>query len=304
MNGWLRQHGYALTITLRRLLKQPFSSLTNLLVIALALTLPILGAAILISVQPLAREISITPEITLFMTMETRADATEALARRIRDEFPTQTTTVRVVPRDDALAQLRRNRDWDRALAVLPDNPLPDAIVVALTPGDDLAERATTLVATWERWDHVDRVQLDSTWVQRLEALLRFARIGLGMLAASVALVVLATVFNTVRMQALTQREEIAVARLVGATEAFVRRPFLYLGALTGSVGALISIAMAALALHPLNAALAALARSYNTEFALHLPAADTLALGVAAVAVLGALSARWSVTRNTRFQA
>ena len=302
MKGWLRQHGYALNITLRRLLAHPFSSLTNLLVISLALALPILGSAILLSAQPLARQISVTPEITLFMTMDAPSASTEAVAQRIRNEYGAQTSAVRVIGKDEALNELRHHRDWEPALAVLPDNPLPDAIVVTLTPGDDLADRADALVATWSPWDNVDRVQLDSAWVQRLEALLRFGRIGLLILAASVALVVLATVFNTVRMQALFQREEIAVARLVGATETFVRRPFLYLGALTCTVASLAAIGIAALALRPLNNALASLAQSYGAEFVLRLPNTGTLMLGVLSIAVLGALSARWSVTRNTRF--
>jgi cell division transport system permease protein len=147
----------------------------------------------------------------------------------------------------------------------------------------------------------VDRVQLDSEWVRRLEAILRFVRIGLGMLAVGVALVVLATVFNTVRMQALTQREEIGVARLVGATESFVRRPFLYLGALTGIVASLVAIGLSALALTPLNAALARLASSYGAQFTLELPDRLSLLLATIIVAILAALSARWSVTRNTR---
>ncbi len=103
--------------------------------------------------------------------------------------------------------------------------------------------------ATWCSWT--------AAWVQRLEAILpRFARIGLGFLAACVAVVVLATVFNTVRMQALSQREEIGVARLVGATESFVRQPFLYLGALSGAAASLLAIGVAAIALSPLNDAL------------------------------------------------
>jgi cell division transport system permease protein len=175
-------------------------------------------------------------------------------------------------------------------------------VVATLRDGDDLALRADRLAQTWKQWDQVDTVQLDSAWVQRLEALLRFARLGLVFLAVSVAVVVLATVFNTVRMQALSQREEIAVARLVGATESFVRRPFLYLGALSGALAALIAIGVSALALTPLNDALLTLARSYGAEFSLHLPEAAWLAAAVAAAALLAALSARWSVTRNTRF--
>src|SRR5690606_10779407 len=148
----------------------------------------------------------------------------------------------------------------------------PDAVVATLTEGDNLAGRADVLAQAWRQWEHVDLVQLDSAWVQRLEAILRFARVGLMFLAACVAAVVLAAVFNTVRMQAMLQREEIAVARLVGATESFVRRPFLYLGALSGVLAALIAIAAAAVALTPLNNALLKLAQSYGATVTLQLP--------------------------------
>ena len=302
MKSWVRHHHYALKVSLRRLAAQPFSSLANLLVIALALSLPLLGAALLISVQPVARQVSVTPELTLFLKRDAASGVADQIATRIRKEHSSQVEGVRVIPKDRALAELRSNPAWEQALKVLPGNPLPDAVVVTLAQGDDLAVRANTLAQAWRKWTGIDLVQLDSAWVQRLEALLRFARIGLLLLAASVALVVLATVFNTVRMQALSQREEIAVARLVGATEGFVRRPFLYLGAITGSVATLIAIAVARIALVPLNSALASLARSYDAEFALHLPPATALGAAVIGVAVLGALSARWSVSRNTRF--
>lgn len=302
MKSLLRQHRYALAVTLRRLAAAPISSLTNLLVIALALSLPLLGASLLVSMQPVARQVSVTPELTVFLRIDAPKTAAEQVAARIRKEHAEQVAGVRIVTKDRALTELRSNPAWEQALKVLPGNPLPDAIVVSLTPGDQLAERADKLAQVWRKWPGVDLVQLDTAWVQRLEALLRFGRIGLLLLALSVALVVLATVFNTVRMQALSQREEIGVARLVGATEAFVRRPFLYLGSVTCSLAALIAIGIARAALIPLNDALASLARSYDAEFALSLPPLWMLATAVVSVAVLGALSARWSVQRNTKF--
>ena len=302
MKTLLRQHRYALAVTLKRLVSQPFSSIANLLVIALALSLPLLGASLLVSVQPVVRQLSVTPELTVFLKMDAPRGQAEEISTKIRKEHIEQTSSVRVMAKEAALKELRTNPAWEQALKVLPGNPLPDAVIVTLTPGDDLADRADKLARAWRSWPGVDLVQLDSAWVQRLEALLRFARIGLLLLALSVALVVLATVFNTVRMQALSQREEIGVARLVGATESFVRRPFLYLGSITCSLAALIAIGVARLALIPLNDALSTLARSYDADFALALPSATMLALAVIAVAALGALSARWSVQRNTRF--
>ncbi len=302
MKSLLRQHRYALAVTMRRLISQPISSLTNLLVIALALSLPLLGASLLVSIEPVARQVSVTPELTIFLKTDAASTAAEQLAKRIRSEHAHQVSGVRIIPKDRALKDLRENPAWEQALKVLPNNPLPDAVVVAFTPGEDLAARADELARVWRSWPNIDLVQLDSAWVQRLEALLRFGKVGLLLLALSVILVVLATVFNTVRMQALSQREEIGVARLVGATEGFVRRPFLYLGALTCTLAALISIGVARGALMPLNDALASLARSYDAEFALALPSIPVLCLAVLSVACLGALSARWSVERNTRF--
>lgn len=302
MTRWLRHHRYAFVVALRRLRAQPFSSLANVLVISLSLTIPILAAAILVSAQPVVREIPVSPEITLFLHTDTELEQAQRLADQLRTENAQAIAQVAVVNRDTALQSLNANPTWREALSALPENPLPHAIIVTLHESEQLAEQASTLASQWRALDQVESVQLDSDWVRRLEAILRFISAGLGLLAAGVAVVVLATIFNTVRMQALSQREEIGVARLVGATEAFVRRPFLYLGAVTGLVSSGLAIALAALALVPLNAALARLGNSYGAQLSLQMPNAVSLLLATLFVAFLGALSARWSVTRTTRF--
>lgn len=301
MNAWFRQHRYAFGVTLRRLAAQPFSSLANIVVIALALAVPLMGAAVLVSVQPIAASLTTGPEVTVFLRTSAAPTAAPALARRIQAEHGADIASVQVVTREQALAGLRANPAWSDALAVLPDNPLPDAVIVTLA-GADFAERAARLADVWRQWEGVDNVQLDSEWVQRLQALLHFANIGLLLLSLGVAVAVLATVFNTVRMQALSQREEITVARLVGATERFVRRPFLYLGALTVGVAGILAIVGSLAGLQLLNGAVRELARSYGSDFALSLPSGFWLVVFVVAGALLGAFSARWSVTRNTRF--
>lgn len=302
MRRWFRQHRYALRVALRRLATQPFSSLSNVFVISLTLAIPIITASVLTSAQPVVRHIPVSPEITLFLSTGADASATSALAHSLEQDYADRIAAVRIVPRDTALEHLKSEPAWADALSVLTENPLPDAVVVTLRESPDLARQASQLAQQWRELDVVDSVQLDSDWVRRLEAILGFLRIGLGLLAFGVALVVLATVFNTVRMQALTQREEIAVARLVGATESFVRRPFLYLGALTGAISGLAAIGLAALALQPLNSALARLASTYGTHLTVSLPDGPSLGLALIVVAILAAVSARWSVTRTTRF--
>ncbi|WP_323018570.1 cell division protein FtsX [Castellaniella sp.] len=302
MTRWLRYHRYALLVALRRLRLHPFSSLANIIVIALMLAVPILGAAVLQSSQPLAKELAVAPELTLFLTPGTSADQQQALLKRLQEQAGDRIADAQLLPRERAMAQLRADPAWAQALDALADNPLPDALIVTLKDSDAPAQQARELADAWRQWPGVEHVQLDSEWVRRLESLLSFIRVGLGLLAAAVIVVVLATVFNTVRLQALTQRDEIAVARLVGATESFVRRPFLYLGALTGLAASLLALLLAWLAMAPLNTLLGRFAQSYGIDWSLHLPAAADLLLSGLLIILLGAVAARLSVTRHTQF--
>jgi cell division transport system permease protein len=302
MKRWLHQHRYAFTVAVRRLVSQPFSSLCNILVISLSLAVPIVVAAVLDTARPVVQQIPVSAEVTLYLDRSAESGAARKLGDALRERHAEDIEAVEVIDRHKALEALRNRPAWSDALAVLPDNPLPDAVVVTLRQHPEIAATSERLSSEWKALDGVESVQVDSTWVQRLQAMLDFLRMGLWLLALGVAIVVLATVFNTVRLQALTQREEIAVARLVGATEAFVRRPFLYLGALTGLLSSGLAIIAAWAALQPLNTAINRLAVSYGTELALKLPDAISLLLAGVVVAILGALSARWSVTRDSSF--
>ena len=302
MKRWLQHHRYALAVTMRRMALQPFSFLSNLAVLSLILTLPLLGASVLISVQPLSKEVSADPALTVFMKPTATTEAGKAVESRIRESNDPAISSIRFVDKTQAMQRLQGNAAWQQALTVLSENPLPDAIIVHLKTDENLAQVANGLAREWQTWDSVAFVQLDSVWVQRLEALLRLGRIGLLLITLIVALVVLSAVFNTVRMQALSQREEIAVARLVGATEAFVRRPFLYQGASTCALATLIAITLTDLFLEPLNGAIGNLAKTYDAMFSLQMPDGLLLAGYLVCASLLGAFSARWSVTRSTKF--
>ena len=237
-------------------------------------------------------QIPVSAEVTLYLDQQATPSDAEQLASELQRQHAEEVDTIEVITRDQALSNLRERPAWAEALAVLSSNPLPDAVVVTLQQNPDIAATSAKLSAQWRTLPNVDTVQIDSTWVQRLQAMLDFLGIALWLLALGVAIVVLATVFNTVRLQALTQRDEIAVARLVGATESFVRRPFLYLGALTGLLSCGLAVLIAWSALQPLNATIERLASSYGTELALRLPDILSLVLAGVVVAILGALSA------------
>jgi len=302
MKQLLEHHRYALAVTWRRLIEQPFSFITNVAVIALALALPLIGASVLVSVQPLTQHVSANPALTVFMKPEASLKQAQAVEQSIRDQADPIVLDVALVSKDTAFKTLQSNDAWRQALDVLPENPLPHAISVTLVADEAMASNADVLANQWQQLDGVQFVQLDGVWVRRIEALMRIGNIGLALVTFIIALVVLAAVFNTVRMQALSLREEIAVARLVGATEGFVRRPFLYQGSLTCAVAVLIAIGLANLALMPLNEAIGSLSRTYDALFALHLPDSLSLMFYVMAAIGLGAFSARWSVTRHTRY--
>lgn len=302
MKQWLEHQRYAMAVTTRRLMRHPLSFLANVAVIALALMLPLLGASVLTSVQPMTQHVSANPSLTVFMQPQASLTQAERAAKQIREANHPSVLEVVLISKDEAFEQLQNNEVWRQALDVLADNPLPHAISVTLGTDDAMADNANRLAEQWRTLEGVQYVALDSVWVQRIEALLRIGKIGLALVTLIIALVVLAAVFNTVRMQALSLREEIAVARLVGATETFVRRPFLYQGGLTCAVASLIAIALAGAALIPINRALTDLSRSYDALFELAMPDVVSLALYVLAAVALGAFSARWSVTRHTRY--
>lgn len=301
MRTWLRQHRYALGVTLRRLALQPFSTATNVLVIALMLALPLVGSAFISSLQPLLRELPTEPQVSVFLKPQISQADSENVQNRLREEAAKGGFEMRWIPRDAALAELQTDSTWADSLAVLDSNPLPDAATLTFQ-GADATERALASAERWRDWPETDVVQLDSDWLHRLQSLSTLITTGLLLLSIVVGGIVLATVFNTVRMQALAHREEIAVARLVGATEPFVRRPFLYQGGLTALLAAVLAIVFSTLAVGVLNRRLTEFLVGWDTQLLFQLPHPAVLLGFLVGASAVGALSARWSVSRHTRF--
>ncbi len=301
MNIWFRQHRFALGAALSHLRKAPGSFLFNVLVVAVALTLPFAGVTLLDNVRPLSEELSVDPEISLFLKADTPRDQAQALAPQLQQILRGSHAKVSFVPREQALDKLKEKSGLTDVIETLGDNPLPDSYVMKLegfastadaTRVDGLAEQMRALPG-------VDAVQVDSAWVKRLAALLGVLRLALLLLAITLGVVVIAVVFNTIRLQVLTQREEIAVSKLLGATDNFIHRPFYYTGALLGLCAGAVALGAVTLALRPLNTAIAEFARLYASEFQLTpLPPLGMAAL-LAISAGLGLVGAMLSVQRH-----
>jgi cell division transport system permease protein len=295
MRVWLQHHRLSLAQTTARLARSPFATTLNVLAIGVALALPFGVYCLLANLESLSRKVSVDPQLTVFLARDAgRADAAVVegrlkSARGVRN--------VRFISRDAALADLGHAGGMDEVIASLPQNPLPDAFVVTLSTSDPaLADR---LELEFKNLSKVAFVQADSAWVRRLDALLRLGRTGVVLLAGLLAIALVAVTFNTIRLQILTQREEIELCRLIGATHAYIRRPFLHLGSLLGLLGGFAALAIVAAGLAFLNRDLGTLAQLYGTDFRLSLPSPREMGSVLGAAAALGWLGAYLSVSRH-----
>ncbi|GAB3397689.1 permease-like cell division protein FtsX [Massilia agilis] len=301
MNVWLRHHRFALGAALSHVRKAPGSFLFNVLVVAIALTLPFAGVTLLDNVRPMSEQLSVDPEISVFVKLDTSREQSQALAVKMRQVLGDARAKIIFVPREKALDTLKDKSGLTDVLAALGENPLPDSYVVKLEGVESAAAAAHVddIAQNLRTMPEVDTVQVDSAWVKRLAALLNVLRLALLLLAITLGTVVIAVVFNTIRLQVLTQREEIAVSKLLGATDNFIHRPFYYTGALLGLCAGAVALGAVALSLRPLNAAIAEFARLYASEFQLTaLPPLGIAAL-LAISAGLGLVGAMLSVQRH-----
>lgn len=294
MIHWFYLHLRAIAHALGRLAGQPLGTLLSALVVGIALSLPAGGYLLLDNVATLVRGVSGTPEISVFL--EPRAGAAEVAAVEKKLRAEATLASYRYVPRDEALKQLERSGLGD-VLGGLTANPLPDAFIVS-PRGEDPAV-FEGLAAQIKTWPAVAHVQLDSAWVKRLHALLGLGRSAVLMLAALLGFALVIVTFNTIRLQIMTQRHEIEVSRLLGATDPFIRRPFYWFGGLQGALGGLVALGTVWLGVHALAGPVAALAETYGAVFALAGPGVVEAVVIVAFATLLGWLGAAISVRRH-----
>ena len=301
MNRWFRQHRFALNAALGHLVKTPGSFLFNVIVVAIALTLPFAGLTLLDNVRPMSEQFSVDPEISLFLRPSATREQAQALAPQLRSALGDPKARIVFVPRERALDNLKAKSDLADVLGTLGENPLPDSYVMTLSSVDNAhdAARVDAIAGRLRALPEVDAVQVDSAWVKRLAALLGVLRLVLLLLAVTLGTVVVAVIFNTIRLQVLTQREEIAVSKLIGATDNFIHRPFYYTGALLGLCAGAVALGAVALGLRPLNGAIAEFARLYASEFQLVPLNPAATALLLATSAALGLVGALLSVRRH-----
>jgi cell division transport system permease protein len=293
--NWARMHWRTLAETASKLAAQPFNTLFNSLVIGVALALPAGGYVVLDTLHQLSGGFSGDAQLSVFLDSDVKATELPALQDRLK-KLP-GVASLRLVPREQALARLKQTEGMPDVIASLGFNPLPDAFIV--TAADNSEQSLSKLVADLKAVPKVSKVQVDSAWIRRMDALLRLGRLAVVSLASLLALALVAVTFNTIRLQILTQRDEIEVAKLIGATNSFIRRPFFYLGALQGMLGGAAGCLIALLGIWLLNRPIFEFAHLYGSDFQLHqLSVIDALAI-IGLAGMLGWLGALLSVSKH-----
>ena len=295
MREYLRLHVQVFLAALGEIARSPLASLMTIAVIGITLAFP---AGLYIGVRQmdaLAAGIDTGERVSVFLRADTPAATIDTLRAQWR-ALPGVKRVEYITPAQ-ALADFKTRSGLGDAIEALERNPLPPTLV--LTPVD--AAAAPTVAAAVHGHAAVESVLLDAAWVQRLQAIVRLAERVLGLLAVLLGLAVALIVGNTIRLAVLNRQAEIEIVKLVGGTNAFVRRPFLYSGALYGLLGGLFASALLALAYALLRSPLATLGELYGRDAAFAAFSGREWAGFVAGATLLGLTGARLAVARHLR---
>lgn len=295
LDAWLESHRASLVDSLRRLTKQPIGSFFTCLVMAVALSLPMGPALLLDNVERLGGSWQRAAQISLFLQVE----ASEAEGQTLREQIAAMDDVAAAdwISREQALQEFQQQSGLGEALKDLPENPLPGVVLVTPREVDKVTLEALRLrLADLPK---VQQAQLDLVWVERLTAILSLGDRFVFGLTLLLVMALLLVIGNTIRLHIENRRTEIEVIKLVGGTDSYVRRPFLYMGALYGLGAGLLAWLVLAYGLGWLNDAVIRLAGLYGSNFALAgVPAGDGLSLLLGAV-LLGYIGAWLAVARH-----
>lgn len=281
LRSWLDHHVFSLVASLGRMARKPWATGLTVGVMAIALALPLGLWAVLSNLAQFTGDVQASRQVSVYLPPGQALERAQALAVELRRRADVAAVEVRSA--EQGLAELREQGGFSDALAAVGGNPLPH--LLRITPRDDGAR----LVADLQAMSSLDAVQHDAAWRQRLARWLTLGERIAWVLAAMLGLGALLVVGNTVRLDIQSRREEIDVLQLLGATDGFIRRPFLYLGACYGLLAGAIALGLLTAADLALREPVADLARSYGSAF--RLQGFDPIR---AAVAVLGAGAIGW----------
>ena len=267
MNAWLTRHLQTLVGSLGRLSKQSLATGFTMVVIGLALALPACLQLLVSNAQQATGGWNRSFSISVYLQPGTSLQQARQLTERVR--LRKDVAEVTLVSAEQALRELRRDSGFDGAFHLLEENPLPHALTVRPTDRQASPAGMKALADGLRALPTVQTVELDAAWVDRLNSILDAARRGILLAAGLLALGVVGIIGNTIRLDIQNRREEIEVTKLVGGSDAFVRRPFLYGGVWYGLGGAVFAWGLCAMVVATLAQPIARIAGLYGSGFRL-----------------------------------
>jgi cell division transport system permease protein len=299
MTAWLVRHLQTSIGSLGRLAQHKLATTLTILVIGIALALPACLHLLVTNAQTATGDWNRAVDLTVFLKRPTSGEEARRTAERIRQRR--DVSEAQLILADEALKEFRRDSGFGAAIDALNENPLPHTIVVRPAPTYTNTANLQSLAADVRALPSVEAVQLDTAWVSRLNAILEAFQRGLLLAAAVLGLGVMVIVGNTIRLDIQNRRDEIEVTKLVGGSDAFVRRPFLYNGFWYGLGGAVTAWVITLIALAVLRDPIGRLAGLYGSSFQLGAlgPKASAILLGSGIA--LGWLGSYIAATRHLR---
>jgi cell division transport system permease protein len=264
---WLERHAQSLVASLGRLARQPFATALTVVVIAIALALPAALWLVVANARALTADLGETVQLSVYLRLPITAEQAKKTAAAIQARVEVGRAVL--VSPDEGLAEFRALSGLGEALSALTENPLPWVVKVRPAAPHDTASAVDSLAAALRRMEQVELVEADTAWVRRLHAILDTLRSLVLLVASALAAGVLAIIGNTIRLEIDGRRAEIEVVKLVGGSNAFVRRPFLYSGFWHGLAGGLVAVGLILVALAVLEAPIGRLAAAYGGSFTL-----------------------------------
>jgi cell division transport system permease protein len=293
------RHSQALLGSVGRLVRNPLATVLTLLVIGLALALPLALSLFVTNAQVATGDFANAVDMSVYFKTDVPLTKAEQLASNAAQR--PEVASVTVISADKALDEFRTYSGFGEALDALKENPLPHVLHVRPKPEASSPAALDSLRHYFTAWPEVDIVQVDTEWVMRFNAILEVLRRLLLITAALLGSGVLAIIGNTIRLEILNRRAEIEVTKLVGGSNGFVRRPFLYTGVLYGLGGAVLAWLIVEAAVAILGQPVATLAQLYGSRYLLQGPTDEDIGIVLAAGIVLGWLGAWISAARHLR---
>lgn len=298
MKNWSKQHLQVFFYTLGQFSRNRLSISMTLLALGIGFSIPAIMYSLVDSIAHVGEQWQERPQITLYLDQAIAPEQIKVLEEKLEND--TRLVESRFISAETGLAELTTQFQFEDALALLDENPLPDAFVVFPRVTDDPGIIAN-LTKELASLDHISSAQYDYEWLQKLNALTTFLKRAILLLASIIAIGILLLVGNTIRLEIANRKDEITIIDQLGGTPAFISRPFLYMGFLEGLLGGSVAIMVSMIVLWLLNAPLLRLAELYGTAFSLPYARLDISMVILVISSLLGWLAAKFTVTRHLR---